>query len=203
MKKFLIFAQRFLYQAYPGVFSMTFITIIMYDWAFLRQLEGWRAAILFSGVAAGALLPMLLPLRVSKLAERLLKTQYGVSCPKRIAVVPMLVVLSGTIILSIVPRIESKGKKWTQRQCAGLVLAVVVSAGLLTWWVLRTFVVVYWIFCAITVSLYLTCLALMAGTVCCTLLRAVLPAAEASSFYAYDLNTDEKIEVEFVEPRKR
>ena len=197
MKRFLLFAQRVLYRAYPTVFAMAFIVIIMYDWACLRELGSLYSAALFFGVAIAALLPMLLPLKVSKLAERLLKTQYGVSCIKPPPSTTKLILL--TLLGAIVLSMESKGKRLTQRQYASLVLVGVVSTGILTWWLLSSFMVVYWIFCGITVILYLTCLVLMVGTTYCALLRVASPVAGAPSLYAYDMETGEKIEVEFVQ----
>lgn len=197
MKRSLFFAQKVLYRAYPTVFAMAFIVIIMYDWTCLRELGSLYSAALFFGVAIAVLLPMSLAPKVSKLAERLLETQYGVSCIKPPPSTTMLILL--TLLGAIVLSIESKGKRLTQRQYASLVLVGVVSAGILTWWLLSTFVVVYWIFCGITVILYLACLVLMIGTAYCALLRVVSPVAWAPGLYAYDMETGEKIEVEFVQ----
>lgn len=199
MKRFLFFAQKVLYRAYPTVFAMAFIVIIMYDWTCLRELGSLYSAALFFGVAIAALLPMSLAPKVSKLAERLLKTQYGASytkpSPLTMTLIVVLTLLLGTIVLDV----EDKCKRLTQRQYASLVLVGVVSAGILTWWLLSTFVVVYWILCGITVILYLTCLVLMVGTAYCALLRVVSPVAGAPGLYAYDMETGEKIEVEFVQ----
>lgn len=181
------------------MFAMVFIVIIMYDWTCLRELGSPYPAALFFSVAIAALLPMSLAPKVSKLAERLLKTQYGASytkpSPLTTTLIVVLVLLLGTIVLDV----EDKCKRLTKRQYASLVLVGVVSAGILTWWLLNTFVVVYWIFCGITVILYLTCLVLMVGTAYYALLRVVSPVAGAPGLYAYDMETGEKIEVEFVQ----
>lgn len=76
--------------------------------------------------------------KVSKLAERLLKTQYGASytkpSPLTMTLIVVLTLLLGTIVLDV----EDKCKRLTQRQYASLVLVGVVSAGILTWWLLST-----------------------------------------------------------------